>query len=146
MNENDKRVEVHELSSDLRIAVGRLSRRIRAEKSVDELSDGQYSTLALVYREGPLTLGECSELERVTPPSMNRRINSLVDLGYVTREPAPGDRRKVLLTATDAGADVVLETRHRRDAWLYQRLDRLDPEQRELLSSAAALLREVADS
>jgi DNA-binding MarR family transcriptional regulator len=147
MGENQgKRVAVFELSSELRVATARLSRRLRAEKADDELSDGQYSTLALIFREGPITLGECSDVERVTPPSMNRRVNALVEAGYVTRETASDDKRKVLLRATEAGGHLVQETRHRRDAWLYKRLERLPPEQRAMLHEAVTMIRELADS
>jgi DNA-binding MarR family transcriptional regulator len=141
-----RRVQTYELSSELRVAVGRLSRRIRAEKADDELSDGQFSVLALLFREGPRTLGELSEHERVTPPSMNRRVGHLVAAGYVERGPAPDDGRKVVLRATEAGAELVKETRRRRDAWLYQRLANLPTGQRHLLMDAARVIRELADS
>lgn len=141
-----KRVATYELSTDLRVAVARLSRRVRAEKADDALSDGQFSVLALLFREGPHTLGELSEHERVTPPSMNRRVNSLVDAGYVERTASPTDGRKVMLSATSAGAELVKETRRRRDEWLYRRLATLPKDQRHLLHDAAALIRELADS
>jgi DNA-binding MarR family transcriptional regulator len=136
----------HELSTDLRIAVARLSRRLRAEKADNELSDGQSSVLFFLVREGPHTLGALSEFERVTPPSMNRTVNGLVDAGYVERESDPDDGRKVVLRATEAGRTVVEETRRRRDAWLFLRLDELSRSEHELLSDAAVLLRKIADS
>ena len=67
--DSQRRAATHELSTNLRIAVARLSRRLRAEKADDELSDGQTSVLFLLVREGPHTLGALSEHERVTPPS-----------------------------------------------------------------------------
>jgi DNA-binding MarR family transcriptional regulator len=136
----------HELSTDLRIAVARLSRRVRAEKADDEISDGQTSVLFLLVREGQHTLSALSEHERVKPPSMNRTVNGLVAAGYARREGDPDDGRKVVVYATDAGRALVEETRRRRDAWLYRRLDELDPGSRALLADAALLLRELADS
>ncbi|HWU47632.1 MAG TPA: MarR family transcriptional regulator [Humibacter sp.] len=141
-----KRVATYELSSGLRVAVARLSRRVRAEKADDALSDGQFSVLALLFREGPHTLGQLSEHERVTPPSMNRRVNALVQAGYVEREPSPTDGRKVLLRATAQGAALVNETRRRRDEWLYRRLARLPADQRHVLHEASTIIRELADS
>ena len=139
-------LSTHELSGELRIAIARLSRRVRAEKATDELSDGQYSVLALVFREGPKTLGELSEHERVTPPSMNRTVNRLEAAGYVVRRASADDRRKVLFVATDAGAALVRETRKRRDAWLDKRLAKLPPATRTLLAEASVVMRELADS
>lgn len=140
------RPSTHDLSSALRIAVARLSRRLRAEKADDELSDSQTSTLAFLVREGAGTIGRLSEHERVTPPSMNRTVNRLEDAGYVRRTPDPEDGRKVVVVPTETGIQLVTETRRRRDAWLFQRLRRLTPEQRATLAEAAVIMRELADS
>jgi DNA-binding MarR family transcriptional regulator len=143
---SSRRITTHELSSDVRVAVARLSRRIRAEKADGALSDGQYSVLALLFREGEKTLGELAEHERVTPPSMNRTVNKLESAGYVVREASSDDRRKVLFVPTDAGRELVKETRRRRDAWLDRRLAKLPPATRALLADAALVMRELADS
>jgi DNA-binding MarR family transcriptional regulator len=135
-----------DLDAQLRIAVGRLNRRIRAEKASDDLSDGQFSVLALLYREGPHTVGQLAEAERVTPPSMNRRVNSLEAGGYVTREGSPDDGRKVVVRVTPAGAAFVTETRRRREQWLGLRTRELSEAQRETLLQASAIMRALADS
>ncbi|KQR50906.1 MarR family transcriptional regulator [Leifsonia sp. Leaf336] len=140
------RLSTHDLSSALRIAVARLSRRLRAEKADDELSDTQTSTLAFLVREGSGTIGRLSEHERVTPPSMNRTVNRLEEAGYVRRTADAVDGRKVVVVPTESGLRLVTETRRRRDAWLHQRLRTLTPEQRETLAEAAAIIRELADS
>ncbi len=140
------RLSTHDLSSALRIAVARLSRRLRAEKEDDELSDTQTSTLAFLVREGSGTIGRLSEHERVTPPSMNRTVNHLEQAGYVRRTADAVDGRKVVVVPTESGLRLVAETRRRRDAWLHQRLRTLTPEQRETLAEAATILRELADS
>ncbi|WP_307859170.1 MarR family winged helix-turn-helix transcriptional regulator [Herbiconiux sp. SYSU D00978] len=139
-----KRVQTNDLSAELRVGVGRLSRRLRAEKADSDLSDGQVSVLAILFRDGAHTLSQLSDLERVTPPSMSRTVNALEQAGYLQRTESPDDGRKVLLSITDAGRDVVRETRRRRDAWLFQRLKELSPEQRRVLSEAAAIMKELA--
>ncbi len=141
-----KRITTHELSSELRVAVTRLSRRLRAEKADNELGDGQYSVLAFLCREGEKTLGELSEFERVKPPSMNRTVNQLEAAGYLVRRASVDDRRKVYFIPTDAGRELVAETRRRRDAWLDKRLAKLPPAKRALLGEAAKVIRELADS
>ncbi|MEO7014982.1 MAG: MarR family transcriptional regulator [Leifsonia sp.] len=141
-----QRLTTHDLSSTLRIAVARLSRRLRAEKADHELSDTQTSTLALVVREGARTIGQLSEHERVKPPSMNRTVNHLEAAGYVQRTADPDDGRKVVVIATKLGRELVTETRRRRDAWLHRRLRALTSEQRDTLAEAAAIMRELSDS
>ncbi len=146
VTDRPKRVSTHDLSTALRIGVARLGRRLRAEKADDEVSDAQISALAFLVREGAHTLGELSERERVTPPSMNRTVNCLADSGFIVRVADPADGRKVVVTPTEKGRELVAETRRRRDAWLYQRLRTLTPEQRRTLADAAAIMRELADS
>lgn len=136
----------HELAAGLRVAVARLSRRLRAEKAVDDLSDSQYSVLAYLVREGPRAVGQLSDFERVTPPSMNRTVNCLVDAGYVERMSTPEDGRKVLVQTTASGRALVTETRRRRDAWLVRRLEELAPAQRDVVAEATAIIRDLADS
>ncbi|MFH8251431.1 MarR family winged helix-turn-helix transcriptional regulator [Microbacterium sp. B2969] len=131
-------------ASDLRIATFRLARRLRAERAVDTMSDGQFAVLATLKIHGPHTLGELADRERVSAPSMNRTVNCLQESGYLTRTPDDEDRRKVNIALTDAGLDVVEETVRRRDAWLEEVLAGLAPEQRALLHQAGEIMREVA--
>jgi len=140
------RLSTHDLSTALRIAVARLSRRLRAEKEDDELSDSQTAILAYLVREGSGTIGRLSEYERVTPPSMNRTVNRLEEAGYVERTADQADGRKVVVVPTERGVELVAETRRRRDAWLHQRLRTLSPEQRAILAQAADIIRELAES
>jgi DNA-binding MarR family transcriptional regulator len=131
-------------SSELRIATFRLARRLRAERAVDSMSDGQFAVLASLKVHGPHTLGELAERERISAPSMNRTVNCLEESGYLTRTPDEADRRKVTIALTDAGLDVVEETTRRRNAWLEAAHAALPPEQRALLGRAAEIMLEVA--
>lgn len=137
---------VTELSHDFRLANGRLARRLRQEKAENELSSCQFSALGALYTEGPLTLTQLSELERVTPPSMTRTVKALVDAGLVNRADSVEDGRKIVLTTTDAAAAIMRETRKRRDAWLGQRVEKLSAAQRRVLAEATVIMKELADS
>jgi DNA-binding MarR family transcriptional regulator len=118
-------------------------RRIRAEKSSDAISSGQYSVLAVLDTRGPMTPRELAEHEQVQPPSMTRTVNALEEAGLVSRAAHPDDRRQVLVAITDAGTREVRETRRRRDAWLAQRLAGLSAEEREVLARAGDILLRV---
>lgn len=134
------------LAADLRVAIGRSSRRIRAERSDLDLSDTQLSVLFLLDRDGPATPGDLAAHEHVQPPSMTRVVNCLADRGLVTRSDHPDDRRQVLVTITDAGRQEIRETRRRRDAWLSGVLAGLSPDERAVLASATSILRRIAAS
>ena len=135
----------NELAHQLRLTVLRLARRVRAERADDAMSDGRLSVLSLLSNEGAQTLGSLAEHERVTPPSMNRTINALVEAGLVTRVADASDGRKVVIDLSDAGRTLVRETRRKRDAWFSARLAKLNPEERATLDAAAPILRRLAD-
>jgi DNA-binding MarR family transcriptional regulator len=135
---------VTHLSTDLRVAVNRLSRTLRAQKADSTMSDAVFSALARLHREGPLTLADLSRHEGVTPPSMTKTVATLVELALATKADHGDDRRKVLITTTPAGADVVIETRRRRDDWLTPRLAVLTPAERRVLAEATDIMRRLA--
>ena len=137
--------ELTVLAGEMRAAVGRLSRRLRQEKAEHELSDAQFGVLALLHREGPKTLGELADAERVRPPSMTRTVACLVEDGLVERLADPADGRVTRIRPTAEGTALVLDVRRSRDAWLVARLEELPPEDLRLLHDAAAVLRAVAD-
>lgn len=142
-DQTHSQTELSDLASAFRLATFRLARRLRAERVVDTLSDGQFVVLAAL-RSGPHTLGELADRERVTPPSMNRTVNCLEESGYITRTPDSDDRRKVNVSLTREGVAVVEETIRHRDAWLEAALASLSPEERQVLAASAEIMREVA--
>ena len=136
----------HDLSreaSDLRIATFRLARRMRTQRAVDSMSDGQFAVLAGLSVHGPHTLGELADRERVSAPAMNRTVNCLQDSGYVTRSADENDGRKVVIDLTDDGRAVVEETARRRDAWVEEALAEIEPDEREILAQAAAIMQRM---
>jgi DNA-binding MarR family transcriptional regulator len=128
------------LSSALRVSVMRLARRIRLERSSEDLSLNQLSVLGTLLRSGELTLGELASIERVKPPSITRTVNCLVDVGLIVRRPHATDGRQVMVDLTDQAREVLAEDRRRRDLWLAQRLDELSAADRLLLLRVAPLL------
>jgi DNA-binding MarR family transcriptional regulator len=131
---------------DLRLAIARLARRIRLERVGEDVTDGQLSVIFALWKSGPQTLGSLSERERVTPPSMNRTVNTLVEAGLASRSSTPDDGRKVLIEATGAGAEIARETKRRRMAWFARQVNELTPEERAALEAAAPILQKLADS
>jgi DNA-binding MarR family transcriptional regulator len=134
------------LAVELRHAVMRVSRRVRQERSVDDITPGQHSVLAGLDVHGPLTPREIAAHEKVQPPSMTRTITALEELGLVSRTDHPTDGRQVLVALTPEGSTVVRETRKRRDAWLAKRLAELTADERDTLARAAEILQRMAAS
>ncbi|MCW2633544.1 MAG: regulatory protein MarR [Pseudonocardia sp.] len=128
-----------ELASRLRLAVGRLNRRIRidGQEAVPPL---QLSALVTVEQHGPLRLSELARREAVSAPTMSRVLAALDEHGLVERATDPDDARCTRITLTAAGARVLTEVRRHRTALLARRLDRLDGEQRSRLAAALPAL------
>ena len=135
-----------DLAASLRIGVMRLGRRLRLERTGDDLTLTQLSVLGTLARHGALPIGEIAAHENVKPPSMTRTVAYLEELGLVTRGPSATDGRQVVVDLTGDAERVLDADRRRRDAWLAQRLAALTPEQRSLLRAVAPLLDELAAS
>ncbi|WP_066908811.1 MarR family winged helix-turn-helix transcriptional regulator [Millisia brevis] len=136
---SDEPAEVNRVAGDLSIAVLRLSRCLRAQRS-NRITLTQLSTLAVLRRLGPMAPSAIAAHERVQPPSMTRVVASLVDLGLVTREQHPSDGRQVIVAISEEGGRIIDEQVGAGRDWLAARLDALTPEQVQELARAAALL------
>ena len=128
-----------DLAARLRLAVGRLHRRIRIDdhESVPPL---QLSALVTVEQHGPLRLSELARREAVTAPTMSRVLSALDEQGLVHRAPDPQDARGVLITLSDTGSVRLNEMRNHRTALIARRLARLDEAQRAALATAVPAL------
>src|SRR5437868_13682485 len=91
------------LAGALRDAVGRLGRRMRAERAMTDLSLGQWAALRTLDSHGPMTPSELAAHEKVQPPSITRIIAKLDEHGYVARAPDPTDGRQAVGSATAEG-------------------------------------------
>jgi DNA-binding MarR family transcriptional regulator len=139
--------EITELASHLRLAVARLSRRIRQQAAAtgEELTASTQGALASIERLGPITLGELAAVERVQPPSMTRIVGRLEEWGYATRVVDPADRRVARAEITDAGRELLARSRTRKDAFLAQRVAELTDAERALLARALPLLERLQE-
>jgi DNA-binding MarR family transcriptional regulator len=132
------------LAAGLRLVVMRLSRRLR-QQAEGEVTASQLSALSSVDRLGPLTLGELAAAEHVQPPSMTKIVASLEERGFVIREADPKDRRVARVRVSDEGRRFVARSRTRKNAYLAERLEHLDPGERALLAEALPLLQRLVD-
>lgn len=128
-----------ELAARLRLAVGRLHRRIRIDgrESIPPL---QLSALVTIEQYGPLRLSEIARREAVTAPTMSRVLTALDEHGLVVRNSDPQDARGVLVTLSETGRAALAVVRSHRTALVARRLARLDAEQCAALRAALPAL------
>jgi DNA-binding MarR family transcriptional regulator len=132
------------LASDLRVVLGQLIRRLRAEHRFS-LSHG--AVLGRLDREGPSSVSELATAERIRPQSMAQTVSELEADGLVSRSPDADDRRRAVVELTDAGRAVLASDRRQREGWLSQAIaDGFSEDEQQLLGEALGLLRRLADS
>ena len=131
-------------ASELRIVIGQLIRRLRQEHAFP-LSHG--SVLGRLDRQGPQSVSDLAQVERVRPQSMAQTVGDLEADGLVSRRPDPDDRRRALVELTELGRDALIADRRRRDGWLARAIaEDLDDEERELLTRAIEVLGRLSES
>ncbi|MHB1433807.1 MAG: MarR family winged helix-turn-helix transcriptional regulator [Streptosporangiaceae bacterium] len=131
--------EPNALADRLRVTLIRLGRQLRRQDPPG-LHITLYSALAIVAYRGELALGELAEAEHVPSSAATRIADKLEAAGYAIRKPNPRDRRGVNLAITPAGRRMVDERRRQGNAWLADRLMRLDDDQRHALADALDVL------
>jgi DNA-binding MarR family transcriptional regulator len=130
-------------ASELRLVLGQLVRRLRAEHRFP-LSQG--SVLGRLDREGPQSVSDLAVAERVRPQSMAQTVKDLEDAGHVARRADPVDRRKALVELTDQGHAALNADRRHREGWLAEGIaDDLTAPERKLLADAMVVLRRLGE-
>ena len=138
-------LEVTRAASDLRALLGRLSRRLRQTSVVGEMTLSQASVLSLLEREGPATPGILATKERISPQSMGAILISLEALGLVSRTPDPNDGRRLVISPTEAGLQVIHGARRQKEERLARALaDNFTAEEQQALMAALPLLERLA--
>ena len=132
-----------QLVARLRLAVGRLARRLRQQAEAD-ISPSGLSALAIIER-GPLTLGELAARERVRPPSMTRIVAKLEETGLVTRTPDDQDGRVYRVALTHEGKQTIQRIRTRKNAYLAKKLRSLSRADIEALERAVETFERILE-
>jgi len=128
-----------ETAAALRLATGRLARRMRQESTLGH-SLTQLGIMATLDRDGPTTLGELATTEKVAPPTITKAVTTLVDQGVVEKVRDPDDGRVCRARLTEAGDRELRDIRSRRDAWVATRLATLSPDELGVLVEALPIL------
>jgi DNA-binding MarR family transcriptional regulator len=107
------------LASDLRTVVSRLVKKLRKESVTgQQLSLTERSTMGLLYQNKQLLPTELAAMEKITNQSMSQIMNHLLELGYINRTASETDKRKVIISLTEAGERTLLQVQSERDMWL----------------------------
>ena len=142
--ELDSRLDTARLASDLRVVLGQLVRRLRAEHRFS-ISHG--AVLGRLDREGPQSVSELAAAERIRPQSMAQTVGELEAEGLVSRRPDAEDRRRAVVDLTEAGRVALAVERRQREGWLGRAIaGGFSGDEQRVLAEAVQLLQRLAES
>jgi DNA-binding MarR family transcriptional regulator len=136
-----------DLAATLRLSIGLLLRRLRQIPTDDELTLPESAALARLDRGGPATAAELARAEQISPQSMGATLAALEGRGLIARAPDPGDGRRMILSVSEPGLQLLRDRRNRRTEQLAQALSNgFTTTELEQLAAAAPLLERLANS
>ena len=142
---------VHTESRDVRLAnesweallsaQASVMRGFAAERMWHEVSITEYDVLYALKKAGcALRQSELTKQVLLSQPALSRLVERLEQRGLVGRATDPDDRRGVLVTLTDAGAEAQQRTGARHARSVEARMRALTPDQQRQLRDLCVLL------
>jgi DNA-binding MarR family transcriptional regulator len=102
----------------------------------DDVTVPQLRVLVMVDTKGPLNLAAVAAGLGVNPSNASRICDRLIRAGLLDRQESQDDRRNITLSLTDAGRRLVNKVMKHRRASIIRVLRDMDPDDRELLTTA----------
>jgi DNA-binding MarR family transcriptional regulator len=134
-------------STRLRVAVGRLSRRLRSTPAARAagLTPTKSSILLAVVRGGPVRLSELGETEGINPTMLSRVVGDLVEVGLLERSSDAKDRRAAWVSVTANGRRLAERIRRERTEAVNAALAGLSGADRQLIEASLPALEALAE-
>ena len=133
------------LADRLRPVLLRLSRELRREAQSLGVTGGQVSLLIQIKKHPGITASELAGHERMSAPGMSGHIARLETAGLIERTRA-ADRRRIGLSATPEGDELLASVKRRRTAWLADHLKELTDEERDAIAAALPALEKLLEA
>lgn len=129
----------------LRIALGRISRRVDRHSTATEMTRTKFLLLSTIARQGPIGMGELAKIEGLNPTMLSRLVGRLAERGLVARTAGAEDKRVVFVQATDEGRALHNRVRAERTAVFADHLRGLGDDDEDALLRALPALETLAD-
>jgi DNA-binding MarR family transcriptional regulator len=130
---------------DLQVVLGRVVRRLRQAHAAGDVTLSEISVLSRLDRHGPATPGVLAEEERVRPQAMGATLACLEERRLVERRPHSEDGRRVVMSVTAAGRQILLDRRAENTGRVVRALaEGFSPAEQRRLAEAVPLLERLA--
>lgn len=130
------------LANRLRPALLRLARELRREIHSLGVTGGQVSLLVAIKYAPGIGVRELAAQEKISPAAISKAVGKLEAMGLVERS-ALEDKRRVGLTVSEKGHQVLRSVRSRRTIWLAERLEELTPDEQRAVEAAVEPLEKL---
>ncbi|MFJ9483633.1 MarR family winged helix-turn-helix transcriptional regulator [Streptomyces mirabilis] len=145
----DGAVDAAAKAQELRVAIGRVARRMRQIYAMHDGTGPSFTEVAILVhlaREGPTSPTQLAGRERVTTQAIAAVIRELESRKLVRRAPHPGDGRRTVITITPAGRAVIGDRELAVMSGLVRALeDAFNVTERRRLETVTPLLNRLAD-
>ena len=108
------------------------------------LSLAHMHVLMHLHYKGACEVTNFCEMMQISPAGASQMIERMVQQGMVQRAETPGDRRVRLVSLTEQGRKIVLESIAARQAWIDQLVASLSAEECARISAALSTLNDHA--
>jgi len=140
-------LDTDQIAANLRLSIGLLLRRLRQVPTSDELSLSESAALARLDRGGPATAAALARAEQISPQSMGATLASLESRGLIERAADPDDGRRVILSISAGGLELLRNRRNARTERLAEALSSgFTRDELEQLNAVGPLLERLAQS
>jgi DNA-binding MarR family transcriptional regulator len=127
----------HDIAAQLRPVLTRLVRKMRKLSPINTpLSQTERAVLVSLENQ-KLLAAELAVIEKITPQSMGQVITHLNSLGLIDKMPSETDKRKVYISISATGKEMIQQVRNERDEWLSKAITEVcNAQEQEILKAA----------
>ncbi|ADQ79175.1 regulatory protein MarR [Paludibacter propionicigenes WB4] len=137
-----------ELSTSLRTVISSLHKGLRKQLySANAYSMTEIDTIRHLYHSTSLLPSELAALTRIKTQSMSQILNKIEKQGVILRTPSETDKRKVYISLSPFGQEMVKKIKYDKDEWLQTAIEKtLTAEEKELLEKALPVLHKLIEN
>src|SRR5262245_33701040 len=135
----DSGADARQLLRHVRALVRRFAISERADVLCCGMTIAQAATLETLRMEGPLRMGELGRRLGITPSTLTRNLQRLLDAGYVRRQADGNDGRAAVVALTASGRRQADKLERQEEWFAGEILGHIDPRHR------AAVVERLAD-
>ena len=136
-----------ELASALRSVISGVHKSLRRQmSSVNTYSMTEIETIAHLGRLGSLLPTELAALTRIKTQSMSQILKEMEEHHIIKRTPSKEDGRKVYISLTAPGKNMLEKARYDKDEWLKTAIENtLTEKEKDLLAKAIPVLSKIIE-